>query len=128
MAGTGNVRPPRGKTERQRAQRRGRVSELVAAIYLVLKGYRILSVRYRTKLGEIDLIARKGDVVAFVEVKARADQQQAIDAVSFDSQRRIRAASDRWLSKRADAARLSQRYDVVAVLPWRLPRHFPDAF
>ncbi|TDK35384.1 YraN family protein [Rhizobium deserti] len=128
MAGTNSARAPRGKTERQRAQRRGRVSELVAAVYLVLKGYRILSVRYRTKLGEIDLIARKGDIVAFVEVKARAGQQQAVDAVSFESQHRIRAASDRWLSTRGDAAQLSQRYDVIAVLPWRLPRHFPDAF
>jgi putative endonuclease len=128
MAGTGDARPPRGKTERQRAQRRGHVSELVAAVYLMLKGYRILAIRHRTKLGEIDLIARKADLIVFVEVKARADQQRALDAVSLDSQRRIRAASDLWLAKRSDFARLAQRYDVVAVLPWRLPRHFRDAF
>jgi len=118
----------RGKAERRKAQRRGHVSEYLAALYLMAKGYRILAIRYRTRLGEIDLIARKGDLIVFVEVKARVGEREAVDAVSFTSQKRIRAASDLWLSKRKDAARLSQRYDVVAVLPGRLPRHFPDAF
>ena len=113
---------------RQKAERRGHFSEYVAAIYLLLKGYRILAMRYRTKLGEVDLIARKGDFVAFVEVKARANEQLGIDAVGFESQRRIRAASDLWLARQPDAGKLSQRYDVVVVLPHRWPRHFPDAF
>lgn len=114
--------------KRRKAERRGHVSEYLAALFLMAKGYRILAIRYRTKLGEIDVIARKGDLAVFVEVKARRLEQQAIDAVSFTSQQRIRAASDIWLSRRRDAARLSQRYDVVAVLPGSLPRHFPDAF
>ena len=81
--------------------------------------------RYRTKIGEVDIIARKGDLAVFVEVKARVGEREAIDAVGATAQRRIRAAS---LSRRSDAARLSQRYDVVAVIPDCLPRHFPDAF
>ncbi|MBP2548296.1 putative endonuclease [Neorhizobium galegae] len=113
---------------RRKAERRGRFSEYLAALFLVAKGYRILALRVRTPLGEIDIVARKGDLVAFVEVKARRLETAAVDAVGSLSQQRIRAASDLWLSRRSDAARLSQRYDIIAIRPWRLPRHFPDAF
>jgi putative endonuclease len=114
--------------KRRRAERRGHVSEYLAALYLLFKGYRILAFRYKTRLGEIDIVARRKTLVMFVEVKARAREGDAIDAVSYDAQRRIRAASDIWLSRRRDAHLLSARYDIVAVLPWKLPRHFPDAF
>ncbi|MBW6423421.1 YraN family protein [Rhizobium sp. XQZ8] len=118
----------RKTVDRRKAYRRGHLSEYLAALYLMAKGYRILAIRYRTRLGEIDLIARRRDLIVFVEVKARASEIDAVDAVGYDTQRRIRAASDIWLSKRRDAGTLSQRYDVIAVLPWRMPRHFPDAF
>ncbi|MFD1744702.1 YraN family protein [Rhizobium helianthi] len=113
---------------RKHAERRGRWSEYWAALFLMAKGYRILNLRYKTRSGEIDLVARKGSLVIFVEVKARQHLQGALDAVSFRSQNRIRAASDHWMSRRKDAATLSQRYDIIAVLPWRFPRHFVDAF
>lgn len=113
---------------RRKALRRGRTSEYLAALFLMLKGYRIAALRYRTKLGEIDIVARKGDLAVFVEVKARRDEAGAVDAVSFAAQKRIRAASDLWLARQADHARLSQRYDIVAIMPARLPRHFRDAF
>ncbi|TCL72113.1 YraN family protein [Rhizobium sp. BK251] len=121
--------PDRGLARaRKRAERRGHFSEYAAALFLFLKGYRIVAIRHRTKLGEIDIIARKGDLAVFVEVKARRGEQAAVDAVSYASQKRIRAASDIWLAHQPDFARLSQRYDIVAVLPGRLPRHFRDAF
>ena len=113
---------------RQKAFRRGHVSEYVAALYLLAKGFRIRAIRYRTKLGEIDIVARRGDLVICVEVKARASVDAAVFAVTGAAQQRIRAAGDIWLSRQPDAHRLSLRYDIVAVLPWRLPRHFPDAF
>ena len=116
------------KLKRQKAWRRGHVAEYLAAAFLMLKGYRILAIRHRTKLGEIDIVARKGDLAVFVEVKSRRGAQEAIDAVSFSSQNRIRAASDLWLARQPDFARLSQRYDIVAMLPGRWPQHFPDAF
>ncbi len=116
------------KTRRRKAERRGHVSEWIAAAYLFLKGYRILARRYRTKLGEIDIIARKGDLAVFIEVKARGDASLAVDAVSATAQKRIRAASDIWLSRQRDAHLISQRYDIVAVMPLRWPRHFIDAF
>jgi len=117
-----------GKLKRQKAWRRGHISEYLAAAFLLLKGYRIVAIRHRTKLGEIDIIARKGDLAIFVEVKARRGEQEAIDAVSFSAQNRIRAASDLWLARQPDFALISQRYDIVAILPGRWPRHFPDAF
>lgn len=113
---------------RRRAERHGRLAEGAAALSLLLRGYRILALRHRTPLGEIDLIARKGDLVVFVEVKARRGETAALDAVTATAARRIRAASDLWLSRQPDAHRLSSRFDIVAVLPWRWPRHFPDAF
>lgn len=118
----------RNSDGRRRAERRGRFSEYVAALYLLLKGYRIVALRHRTRLGEIDIIARKRDLVIFVEVKARRDERAAVDAVGYAAQRRIRAASDLWLARQAQYARLSQRYDIIAVRPGRLPRHFQDAF
>ncbi len=113
---------------RRKAFRRGHVSEYIAALYLLAKGFRIRAIRYRTKLGEIDIVARRGDLVICVEVKARASVDAAVFAVTGTAQQRIRAAGDLWLSRQPDAHRLSLRYDIVAVLPWRLPRHFPDAF
>ncbi|WEZ84807.1 YraN family protein [Rhizobium sp. 32-5/1] len=118
--------PPDQK--RLKAQRRGALAEYRAAAALLLKGYRIVAFRYRTKLGEIDIIARKGDLVACVEVKARHSLDQSVFAVSNSAQQRIRAASDLWLSKQRDSAKLSIRYDIVSVTPWRWPVHLPDAF
>lgn len=114
--------------DRRRAERRGHAAEYWAALYLILKGYRILALRYRTPLGEIDLIVRRKDVVAFIEVKARRTETGAVDAVSYASQQRIRASADLWLSRRRDASKLSLRFDIVAVMPRRMPRHFIDAF
>ncbi|OJF90567.1 YraN family protein [Pararhizobium antarcticum] len=119
-------RPP--SAERLKALRRGSLAEYRAAVALLLKGYRIVAFRYRTKVGEIDIIARKGDLVACVEVKARRSLDEAVFAVSYSAQKRIRAASDFWLSRQPDAARLSIRYDIVSVMPWRWPVHLPDAF
>jgi putative endonuclease len=127
MSGRRDTSPDQ-KGLRRKALRRGRVSEYVAALYLILKGYRIVALRYRTKLGEVDVIARKRNLVAFVEVKARRDTLSAVDAVSPTTQNRIRAASDMWLSRQPDYAFLSLRYDIIAIVPGRLPRHFRDAF
>ena len=95
---------------------------------LCLKGYRLLARRYRTPLGEIDLIVKRGRLVAFVEVKARRTRGAALDAVGAAAERRIVGAADLWLARHPDAAGLDLRYDLVLVTPWRLPAHLPDAF
>ena len=114
--------------KRRRAYRRGHFAEWKAAFALILKGYRILAFRHKTKLGEIDLIARKGDLVIMVEVKARPTVSQAVDAVSHTSKKRIHNAADLWLARQRNAAQLSMRFDIVAVCPWRWPEHLEDAF
>ena len=119
---------PRSAVDRKKALRRGHVSEYFAAFALMLRGYRIVAMRYRIKSGEIDIIARKGDLVSFVEVKARATSADSVFAVGGSTQSRIRNASLHWLQTQRDPARLSWSYDIVAVRPWRWPEHFRDAF
>lgn len=116
------------KSKRRKAYLRGHRGEWLAAAALMVKGYRILARRYRTRLGEIDLIARRGDLVLIVEVKARRTLQEAMEAIAHESERRIEAAADLWLSRQPDHGRLSVRFDMVAVLPWRWPVHVPDVF
>lgn len=115
-------------SKRRKAYLRGHRGEWLAAAALMVKGYRILARRYRTRLGEIDLIARRGDLVLIVEVKARRTLQDAMEAIARESERRIEAAADLWLSRQPDHGRLSVRFDMVAVLPWRWPVHVPDVF
>lgn len=114
--------------KRNKAYRRGHSAERLAALALMLKGYRIIGRRYRTKLGEIDLIARRRDVVLIVEVKARTTLEQAMDSVNVLTMRRIEAAADLWLARQPDHSRLSLRFDLVAILPWRWPVHVPAVF
>ena len=118
----------RSAGERKKALRRGRASEYLAAFALMLRGYRILAMNYRVKAGEIDIIARRGDLVSFIEVKARASAEQSVFAVGGATQARIRNASLHWLQTRPDGGRLSLSYDIVAVRPWHWPEHFRDAF
>jgi len=113
---------------RRSSYRRGHRSEWLAALALTAKGYRILARRYRTKLGEIDLIARRGDLVLIVEVKARRTLVEAMEAIPRESERRIEGAADIWLSRQPDYGRLSVRFDMVAVLPWRWPVHVENVF
>jgi putative endonuclease len=116
------------RRDRQRARRYGIWTEILAALALRFKGYKILARNFKTKSGEIDIIARKGDLIAIVEVKARRDLQASVDAVGFQSRQRIQAAANRWLTARRDAHRLSLRFDIIAVQPWSWPRHLEDAF
>lgn len=116
------------KEKRRKAFSLGHRAEFLASLSLMLKGYRIIERRYRTKLGEIDLIARRGNQVLIVEVKARAETASAMDAVDMNSMRRIEAAADLWLARQPDYVQLSLRFDLIIVRPWRVPRHYPAFF
>lgn len=113
---------------RIKAYRRGHRSEWLAAAALLAQGFRIVARRYKTRLGEIDLIARRGDLVLIVEVKARKTLAEAMEAIAYTSERRIEGAADLWLARQRDYARLSLRFDMVAVLPWRWPVHVANIF
>lgn len=90
---------------RRKAYRRGHSSEWLAAAALMLKGFRIVARRYRTRLGEIDLIARRGNLVLIVEVKARKTLMEAMEAIAYESERRIEGAADLWLMRQRDHAK-----------------------
>ena len=113
---------------RRAAYRHGHLAEALAAALLLVKGFKLLARRYKTPLGEIDLIVKRGRVIAFVEVKARAFERDALDSVGRAEERRMADAADLWLARHPDAAGLDLRYDMVVVAPWRLPKHLPDAF
>jgi putative endonuclease len=112
---------------RQRAERGGRRAESIAAWWLRLKGWRILARRARTPLGEVDLIARRGSILAFIEVKARSSLEQADLALDDYRLRRVAAAAEA-LAPRYARAGDDLRIDAIFVTPRRLPRHLADVW
>ena len=113
---------------RQKAERRGRLAEIVAMWSLRLKGYRLIAHRYKCRAGEIDLIMRRGGVTAFIEVKQRASADLAVISVTPRQARRIAAAARIWMGRDRIAARQFCRFDIVAVSPYLWPRHIRNAF
>lgn len=116
------------KPERIRNYRKGLWAECQAAVYLWCKGYRILAWRYKTPLGEIDLVVRKKSVLVFVEVKARKERLVGLDAVSTQSWQRIARAASHFHKRRAVAGCAGWRYDLVVVTRGRLPYHQVDSY
>lgn len=115
-------------TRRRRAHGFGRSAETLAAWSLRLKGYSILARDFRVAVGEIDLIARRGRVLALVEVKARAATADALEALGPRQKRRIARAAEAFLQRHPDLARLDRRFDLIVVAPRRWPRHIADAW
>lgn len=111
-----------------RARQSGRRAEVLAAAWLMLKGYRILGFRLPTPLGEIDLLAQRGDVLAVVEVKQRASLEDALDAVTFDQRGRLRRAAAHIVQHRNALRNATLRLDLIALAPGRWPRHLRDAW
>lgn len=114
--------------DRRLAERLGRRAEGLAALLLIAKGYRILARRFKCPVGEIDVIARRGGTLAFVEVKRRASEADALFAVTPAARRRIVRAADFFLARHPGLAGSVLRYDIVIVRPRRLPLHRPNAF
>lgn len=111
---------------------RGRRAETLAAWWLRLKGYRVLArgftIGRKRGAGEVDLIVRRGRVVAFVEVKARASLAQAAAAITPAQQARIVRAARAFVANRADLGECALRFDAVLVTPRAFPRHICDAW
>jgi len=113
---------------RRSAHAFGLRAETIAALLLRLKGYSILERRYAVMGGEIDLIAKRGRSIAFVEVKARGGLDAAAEAIGARKQRRIARAVRVWLTRNPWAASLTLRGDAVLVARGRLPRHMASAY
>ena len=124
---TGAAAPP-ASAERQIAFRLGLSAESRAAAFLIAKGYRIVARRWRSPLGEIDIVARRGRVLVFVEVKARASLDDAAFAVTERQKRRIAAAAEAWLARNPADGQCFIRFDAMLVAPRRVPRHIANAF
>ncbi|MEJ8475028.1 YraN family protein [Roseibium algae] len=117
-----------GRNKRQQAHKLGLSGEFRAALALQLTGWRILKRRYKTKVGEIDLIAKRGKTVIFVEVKARRSREAAMDAVTPASQRRIVKAAKIFITEHPKAGLFTLRFDVMIIRPWRWPERIINAF
>jgi len=107
---------------RQRAEKRGRRGEWVAAWWLRLHGWRIVGERIRTPRGEVDLVARRGKALAFIEVKARATAEQLDLSIDAYRLRRVIAAAEALVARYGKGAE-EIRVDVILVAPWAMPRH-----
>lgn len=118
----------KGAATRRAAYRFGLAAEGMAVLLLTLKGYRVLARRFRTPVGEIDLVVRRGESLVFVEVKARPDLHAAAQALGPRQRARILRASQAWLARHPAHARLRLRFDVVLLAPRALPRHIEHAF
>jgi putative endonuclease len=119
---------PGPSADKARAQKRGRLAETLCAFLLRLKGYRILARNLREPVGEVDIVARRGKTLVFVEVKARHTKAAALEAVSTKQRQRIINAAQIYLAKHPDCANLHVRFDVMAVAPGGWPAHIRSAW
>jgi putative endonuclease len=124
--------PPREKREARpekiAAFRVGISAESRAAAWLIAHGFRILARRWKSPLGEIDIIAARRHLLIFVEVKARASLDDAAEAVTPRQKKRIAAAAEIWLGANPQPTIRDMRFDAILVAPGKLPRHIPAAF
>ena len=128
MRRIGREPPLAPRPERQVAFALGLSAESRAAAFLIAKGYRIVARRWRSPVGEIDIVARRRRLLVFVEVKAREQLDDAAEAVIIRQRRRIVAAAEAWLAGHPDHAGCDMRFDVVLVAPRSMPRHIMAAF
>ncbi|CAA7613481.1 conserved hypothetical protein [Candidatus Terasakiella magnetica] len=118
--------------DRKAAQRRGGLAERMAAWWLRLKFYRILvqgrKLRPGSGAGEVDLVVRRGNLVAFVEVKSRKTLAEAAQALKSAQRRRIERGAAAFLAQRPDLVGCNLRFDLILLAPGHLPHHIPDAW
>ena len=113
--------------KRQAAEKRGRGAETIAAMWLRLFGWRILARRARVRGGEVDIVARRGRTLAFVEVKARSSDKAAGFALDQYRLRRVAVAAE-MLAQRYMRSGDDLRIDAIFIVPGKLPRHLPDVW
>jgi putative endonuclease len=119
----------RQTTARRRlAERRGRFAEWLCRWHLRLRGWRIVARSWRCPAGEIDLVARRGKILAIIEVKSRGEVAAAANALTPRQRRRIARATEALIAARPDLADLDVRFDLMLVAPKGLPHHWPDAW
>jgi len=114
--------------ERQVAFRTGISAESRGAALLVAKGFRVIARRWKSPVGEIDIVARRRQLLVFVEVKARHNLDDAAESVTVRQRQRIIAAAEAWLATYPDTSVHDIRFDAILVAPGKMPRHIQGAF
>lgn len=114
-----------GRKQRQQA---GRRAEHIAALWLRLKGYRIVARNFRHGSGEVDIFARRGAILAAVEVKWRPSRAEAAEALQARQKHRIARAASVFWARLPDHDQVALRFDALLLAPWRLPHHIPNAW
>ncbi len=120
--------PSLAKNKKQQAYQRGKWAEYIAAGWLICKGYRILAMRYKTPHGEVDIIARRGNIIAFIEVKARSSYDSAKLSITQRQRERIAHGASLFLKRRKRLSHLTPRYDIMAIIPRKWPKHVASAW
>ena len=113
---------------RLRAYRFGLRAETLCVWWLRARGYRVLARRFNARVGEIDIIARRGSLLAMIEVKARRGDDMALAAPTMRQRRRIARAAEAFIAGSRHLAGCDIRFDLMVARPWRLPRHIRDAW
>ncbi len=113
---------------RVRAYRFGLRAETVCVWWLRARGYRVLARRFKARVGEIDIIARRGRLLAMIEVKARKHGDMAQAVPSMRQRRRIARAAEAFVARSPRLAGCDIRFNLMVARPWRLPRHLADAW
>ena len=113
--------------DRRKAETAGRRAETIAGLILRIKGYRVVATRFKSHGGEIDIIAKRGPVLCFIEVKRRASIPAALEAVTARNRRRISNAAAAFLAKHPNFAMNDMRYDIFVIAGWRW-RHIRSAW
>lgn len=119
---------PHRRERGARGRRDGRLAEVAAAVWLMLKGWQILGFRLKTPHGEIDLLAKRGRTLAVVEVKRRATVELALESVRPVQRDRLLRAARTLAARRRSLRQLDLRLDLIALAPGRFPRHLPNIF
>lgn len=122
------TKKPEASLLRRLREQKGRRAENAAALWLQLKGYRILGRRIRTPACEIDLIATRKNLLTFVEVKFRSTETAALESVTPALRRRLEQAARIWVSGRPKLQAHLWRFDIMLITPGGLPRHIRDAW
>ncbi len=110
---------------RDKRHRTGWLAETKAVWFLRLKGWRILHRRYRSPYGEVDVIAKRGRRVIFVEIKARATAEQALNALTEHQWRRIEASAEHFMGHEKRLTHCAWQFDAICITPKTWPKHFP---
>ncbi|MFH1158535.1 MAG: YraN family protein [Pseudomonadota bacterium] len=112
------------KTSHQKGLR----AEAFAGLYLRLKGYRVVEERWKTPMGEIDLIVRRGRRLAFIEVKLRGTAAAAVESIHARNRFRVRSAAELYLQKHPEYTGWELGFDALVMAPGAWPRHIRNAF